>query len=217
VAPPRKTSDNAAMVRFATLGVLLALAAPASADTFKLFGEAHGGGMWGTGVAGDQKDSAFFGKAKGGAYGALIGAELLFFDALIEHTQYINGDGLKTWTQFGAGVHFTSDQGDAQDKKAGKGGYIEFGGYLWFGLGTGAQVMPPLDNAQITDKGFLGEARLGFGEHLNRVFDLGVVVPVSYGYFFKSGNGAAANDLSTNYRGIEAQGLVVLRANIRLF
>jgi hypothetical protein len=217
VASPRKTGDNAAMVRFATLGVLLAVAAPAHADTFKLFGEAHGGGMYGQGTSGAQKDSAFFQKARGGAYGALIGAEFLFFDGLIEHTQYISSGGLKTWTQFGLGIHFTSDQGSAQEQKDGKGGYIEFGAYAWFGLGTGAQVMPPLDNAQITDKGFLGEARLGFGKHLDKVFDLGVEVPVAYGYFFKSGNGAAANDLSTNYQGVNASALLTLRANIRLF
>lgn len=206
------------MVRLASLGVLLALAAPASADTnFKLFGEAHGGGMYGVGTAGAQKDSAFFQKARGGAYGALIGAELLFFDALIEHTQYVNSNGLKTWTQFGVGMHYTSEEGDEQEKKEGKGGYIEFGGYLWYGLGTGAQVMPPLDNAQITDKAFLGEARFGLGMHMNRVVDLGFVVPVSYGYFFKTGNGAAANDLSNHYRGVEAQALLTLRVNVRLF
>ena len=49
------------------------------------------------------------------------------------------------------------------------------------------------------------------------VFDIGVEVPVSYGYFLKSGNGASANDLSTHYRGIEAQALLTLRANLRLF
>ena len=53
------------------------------------------------------------------------------------------------------------------------------GADLWFGLGTGAQVMPPLDNAQLTDKAFLAEGRFGFGKHLSKVFDLGVVVPVS--------------------------------------
>ena len=205
------------MARFASLLIVAALAAPASADTFKLFGELHGGGMYGEGTAGDQKDSAFFAKAKGGAYGALIGAELLFFDGMIQHHQYLSSDGLKTWTQFGVGVHFTSDLGSAEDRKAGKGGYFEFGAALWFGLGTGAQVMPPLDNAQITDKAFIGEGRFGLGTHLNKVFDLGVEVPVGYGYFFKSGNGAAANDLSTHYRGIDVEALLALRANIRLF
>ena len=205
------------MARLAPFLIIAALAAPASADTFKLFGELHGGGMYGQGTAGVQKDSAFFGKAKGGAYGALIGGEFLFFDAWIQHHQYVNGEGLKTWTQFGLGVHFTTDLGSAADRKANKGGYFEFGAGMWFGLGTGAQVMPPLDNAQITDKAFVGEARFGFGKHLSKVFDLGVVVPVGYGYFFKTGNGAAVNDLDTHYRGIEAEALLALRANIRLF
>jgi hypothetical protein len=41
-------------------------------------------------------------------------------------------------------------------------------------------------------------------------------VPVSYGYFFKSGNGATANDLSTNYRSFQIEGLLVLRAKVKL-
>jgi hypothetical protein len=204
------------MSRIAPLVIVAALAAPVSADTFKLFGELHGGGMYGKGTAGDQKDTAFFDKASGGAYGALVGAELLFFDAWIQHHQYFS-NGLKTWTQFGAGIHFTNDLGSAEERKAGKGSYLEFGGGLWFGLGTGAQVMPPLDNAQITDKALIGEGRIGFGKHIDKVFDFGVEVPVSYGYFLKSGNGAAANDLSTHYRGFEVEALLALRANIRLF
>jgi hypothetical protein len=77
--------------------------------------------------------------------------------------------------------------------------------------------MPPLDNAQITDKAFLLEGRVGAGTHLSNVFDLGVTVPVSWGYFLKNGNGAVANNTSTHYRGIQGEALVVLRANIRLF
>jgi hypothetical protein len=204
------------MARIAPLVIVAALAASASADTLKLFGEVHGGGMYGQGTAGDQKASAFFENARGGTYGALVGAEFLFFDAWIQHHQYFS-NGLKTWTQFGLGIHFTNDLGTAEERKAGKGNYIEFSGGLWFGLGTGAQVMPPLDNAQITDKALIGEGRIGFGKHLDKIFDLGVVVPVSYGYFIKSGNGAAANDLSTHYRGVEVEALLALRANIRLF
>ena len=206
------------MARLASLVALAAIAAPASAsaDVFKLFGELHGGGMYGTGTAGDLKDSAFFEQAKGGAYGALIGAELLIFDAWIQHHQYINSDGLKTWTQFGLGVHFTVDTGSAADQKAHKGGYFEISGGLWYGIATGAQVMPPLDKAQVTDQGFLGEGRFGFGTHLSSVFDFGVEVPVSYGYFFRDGAGTAVNDLSTHYRGWQIEGLLALRANIRL-
>ncbi len=38
--------------------------AVASADTFKLFGEIHGGGMYGQGLSGTQKDTDFFQKTE---------------------------------------------------------------------------------------------------------------------------------------------------------
>jgi hypothetical protein len=184
----------------------------------KLFVEGNGGGVAGTATGGDPvvKDSAFFARAPHGVYGALIGAEFLFLDGWIQHHQFTDGSRLATWTQFGVGVHGTIDTGDPKQQKAHEGGYVEFGAGGWFGLGTGQQVMPPLDNAQITDKAFLLEGRLGAGKHLSSVFDLGVTVPVSWGYFLKNGNGAAANNTSTHYRGVQGEALVVLRANIRL-
>jgi hypothetical protein len=207
------------MLRALSLAAVLATATPASADVLKLFAEADGGGVVGKATSGDQviKDAAFFAKAPHGAYGALIGAEFLFLDGWIQHHQFTDGSRIATWTQFGVGVHGTIDTGDARQQKAHEGGYVEFGVGGWFGLGTGQQVMPPLDNAQITDKAFLVEGRLGAGTHLSSVFDLGVSVPVSWGYFFKNGNGAAANDTSTHYRSVQGEALVVLRANIRLF
>ena len=56
------------------------------------------------------------------------------------------------------------------------------------------------------------EGQVGFGKHLSKIFDIGIVVPMSWGYFFKSG---AANDTSNQYQGIQIDGLLVLRANIR--
>jgi len=201
------------MSRALVLACLLYPAA-ASADVFKLFGEVHGGGMYGQGISGTNKDSAFFANAPHGMYGALVGAELVFIDAWIEHHQYVSGDTLETWTQFGLGTHFMTDLGSEQEKKDHKGGYFEVGGGLFFGLSTDRQVHPPLDNAQVSDKGFLLEGRLGFGTHLNKVFDLGVQIPVSYGFFFL--NGGPANNTDNQYRGWEIEGLVALRANIRL-
>jgi hypothetical protein len=188
--------------------------ATASADVFKLYGEVQGGGLYGKGIAGDHKaDSAFAGGR--GAYGALIGAEFLIFDVHIQHRQYINGDGLTTWTNFSGGLNFGFDTGSAQEKKDHKGSYVALGVGLAFGIGTGQQVMPPLDNAQVTDKGFLLEGKFGFGKHLNKVFDIGLSAPVSFGYLFKSGNGATANDTSNQYQSVQAELLLVLRANIR--
>lgn len=206
------------MMRALSFAMVLAVATPASADVLKLFAEAHGGGVYGKGTSGEQviKDSAFFAKAPHLDYGALIGAEFLFLDAWIQHHQLTDGSRISTWTQFGAGVHGTVDLGDAKQQKAHEGGFFEFGVGAWFGLGTGQQVMPPLDNAQITDKAFLVEGRVGFGTHLSSVFDFGFSVPVSWGYFFKNGNGAVANDVSTHYQGIQGEALLYLRANIRL-
>jgi hypothetical protein len=207
------------MLRALSFVVVVAMAAPASADVLKLFVEANGGAGFGKATGGDPviKDAAFFARAPHLAYGALIGAEFLFLDGWIQHHQFTDGSRLATWTQFGVGVHGTIDTGDLVQQKAHQSGYVEFALGGWFGLGTGQQVRPPLDNAQITDKAFLVEGRLGAGKHLSRVFDLGVIVPVSWGYFFKNGNGAAANDVSTHYRGIQGEALLVLRANIRLF
>jgi hypothetical protein len=206
------------MMRVLSFALVLAAATPASADVLKLFVEADGGGAYGKGTSGDQviKDSAFFAKAPHLDYGALIGAEFLFLDAWIQHHQLTDGSRISTWTQFGAGVHGLVDLGDAKQQKAHEGGFFEFGVGGWFGLGTGQQVMPPLDNAQITDKAFLVEGRVGFGTHLSSVFDFGLSVPVSWGYFFKNGNGAVANDVSTHYQGIQGEALLYLRANIRL-
>jgi hypothetical protein len=204
------------MGRFHVVVVLAALAVPAtaSAEVFKLYGEAQGGGLYGKGIAGDHKDTSAF---QGGraAYGLAVGGQFLIFDVNVRHNQFINGDGLTTWTQFGGGFNFGFDTGSEQEKKEFTSGYVAFGVGLAFGVGTGQQVMPPLDNSEVTDKGFLLEGKLNFGKHLNKVFDIGLQVPVSFGYLFKSGNGATANMTESQYQSVQGEVLLVLRANIR--
>jgi hypothetical protein len=198
---------------------VLALLAPrAHADLLELRGEIHAGGSLGTGVGGAQKDSAFFAKAPNFDYGALVGAKIIFADAFISHDQFTDGGHIMTWTQFAAGVRFdgkTGGQASANGvPEKPPTGYWEFGAHVVFGLGTGAQVMPPLDNAQITDKGFTFELRPGFGKLLGGGFKIGLAFPISGGYFFKSGNGATANDLSTHYQGIEGAALLTFGMEI---
>ena len=210
-----------AVLLVAAVAAVTAVPRAAEAKVFKLWAEIDGGGVFGKRMAGDaaNEESAFFEEAPHGAYGAQIGAQFLFLDAVIQHHQFTNGSRLATWTQFGAGLRFEIDMGNPtkEEKKAGKGGYAEIGANLFFGIGTGAQVMPPLSNDEITDKGFLLEMRLGFGKRLNKILDIGVAFPGSYGYFIKNGSGAVANDLSTHYQSIQAEALLVLRGNIRFF
>lgn len=202
------------MARLSPLFIAALLLAPAaaSAEVFKLYGEARGGGMYGQGIAGDQQEESFFQGARGLGYGALVGGQFLILDGHIKHTQYRHDGALSTWTQFNGGLNFTLDMGSEEDKKAHKGGYLELGAFVGFGVGTGAQVDPPLDASEVTDKGFFLEGRLGFGKHLNKIFDIGISVPVSWGYIFKSG---AANDMGNQYQSIQADVLLVLRANLR--
>ena len=200
--------------------VLAAAAAPASADLLSLRLEAHGGGAGGAGVAGDQKDNAFQKGARGGAYGALVGVEVLFIDVWVQHHQFTDGALLGTWTQFMTGMDVDVDLGappaEAGKKRGRPTGYFEAGLGLGFGVGTGQQVELPLDNGELTDKGFLVEAKIGAGWNLGPLLSVGFVVPVSGGYYFKSGRGVVANDTGTHYQAIEAAFLVNFRAKLKL-
>lgn len=201
----------------------------AEAGVFKLFAEAQGGGMIGKGTGGDlvnnntdMFDEAFFENAGPLAYGLQVGAQFLFIEGHISHTQFrsFSDDAQKpklaTWTAFCAGMRFEIGMGaqTEQDKKNGKGTFLEAGWNIGFGIGTGAQVMPPLSNDELTDKGFFAEGRIGIGKHLNTIFDIGLMVPVQYGYYFKNG---PVNDLSNHYQSAQVSALLVLRANVRLF
>lgn len=206
------------------LAAALAAATPATAEVLQLRGEIHGGGGGGVGIAGDQQDDAFHDGATGGLYGVSVGVEFLFIDGWIQHDQYVTTDDfLGTWTQFMLGFdteipvgeksRATEQVTDASGRTGTEGGYaptyIELGMAVGFGVGTGQQVEPPLDAAQVTDRGFLLQAHAGFGYRLNKVISLGLTVPVQAGYMFKSG---VANDLGNHYQSIQAAVL----ANVRL-
>jgi hypothetical protein len=199
-----------------------AILAPAAAhaDLLSLRAEAHGGGGGGVGVAGDQKANAFQTGARGGEYGALVGVEVLFIDVWVQHHQFNRGTLKGTWTQFMTGMDVDVDLGvpsAAPGKSAGRPkGYFEAGLGLGFGVGTGQQVVLPLDNGEVTDKGFLVEAKLGAGYNIGPLLSVGFVVPISGGYFFKSGPGVVSNDTGTHYQAVEAALLLNVRLKLKL-
>ena len=195
---------------------LPAATTPAAADVLRLSGEVHGGGMGGKGVAGDQKDEAFFPNAPHGMYGLEVSARFLIIDAHIRHHQYRGGGSLATWTHFSIGTGSSIDLGDAKQQKEHTSAFVEFGSTIGGGLGTGRQVEPPLSNDEITDKGFLIEGRFSIGKHLNKNFDFGVAVLGSYGYFFKNGADTPANDVNNQYRSIQFEGMAYLRLGFKL-
>jgi hypothetical protein len=197
-------------------------AASAEAGVLELTGQVHSGGLLGVGFFGDRKDDAFHTGASGFGYGALIGLELLFIDGWIEHNQYHDGDRVHgTWTQFLIGADVQFDLGDGVGPPGQEGsvppkGFGEIGLAVGFGVGTGRQVDPPLDNAEVTDKGFVGQVHLDVGYKLTRVLSVGLHIPVGAGYFVKSGAGATANDLGTHYGSLQAAALLTLRTTLGL-
>lgn len=209
-------------MRFLLPAVVLACAVPATAhaDLLSFRAEAHAGGGGGAGVAGSQKDHAFHKGARGADYGALVGVEVLFIDVWVQHHQYNDGNLIGTWTQFMTGMDVDVDLGvppAVKGKERGRPtGYFEAGLGLGFGVGTGQQVVLPLDNAQVTDKGFLAEAKIGVGKNLGPIFSIGLLGTVNGGYYFKSGPGIVANDEGTHYQAVEAAALVNFRVKLKL-
>ena len=188
--------------------LVLATATEAKADLLTVSAQIDGGGAYGKGIGGDQKNTAFYQTAPRGVYGVKVNAEVLFIDAWIAHHQFTNGSRLATWSEIGVGMDTELPLGG---NKKGLGGYLLLGVGATFGVGTGQQVQLPLDNGELSDKGFALVAKIGGGSHVTKLIDLGVEFPVTAGYYFKSGAGAAANNLSTHYQAVSAQALVFLR------
>jgi hypothetical protein len=178
------------MRRIACFVALLA-SASAAASPLELRADLRVGGATGWGIGGAQKDRDFFDQTKGESYGVLVGLSILFADVWIAHDQFTDLSSVKgTWTELGVGWVMTIPMLDSVNLNIGLGGS--------FGVGTGRQISPPLDNAQISDKGFLGEVNVGLEYRMNRVVALGVSVPAAWGFMFK--NDVPATETSSHYQ-----------------
>ena len=204
------------------LGLVGAVPMSAQADVLSVHASLQTGGAGGTGLGGAAKSEAFHSGAQGAAFGATLGMEVLFIDSWVEHLQYHTTDGLAgTWTQFMVGVDLSADltgktKGGTKDAKSGKIKgkryaplFVELGMAFGFGVGTGQQIDLPLDNAEVSDKGFLAQLSLGIGYRFHRLLSVGAKVPVQGAYMFKSG---VANDLNNHYQSVQASILLNLRA-----
>jgi len=213
--------SRAISVASAFLFVLSANAGESNADILSGYVQAQAGGATGVGLVGDLKDDAFHANAEGLTYGGLVGVEIVFVDVWIEHNQYVRGaDFAGTWTQFMTGLDITFDLGQTRNGRTLKSGrikgghsqyYGEFGFGFGFGVGTGQQVDPPLDNSELTDRGFLFQAQIGGGIRLNKLVSLGLSLPMQAAYMLKAD--APANELDSNYASMQAA--LVLNARFK--
>lgn len=209
-------SARRAILAAALGSTVLLAAAPAEAKLFDLYLQAQLGAGGGGGTGGAQEDNAFASDASGGAFGLLAGAEILFFDVWVNHSQFFGGSGIKgTFTQFMVGfdVDFPLDEPDPGKPNE---YFAEVGLGGGFGLGTGRQVDPPLDNAQISDKGGLIEARVAGEYRINRALSTGISVPIQWAYMVKNGPGVVANDAENHYQQLSVAVLAYFQFHVEL-
>jgi hypothetical protein len=197
---------TAALVLVTVLG-----ATPARAALFELHASLRAGAMTGKGIGGEQQDADFFAGARGFAYGAVVGVEILWIDIYVEHDQFTDFSEITgTWTQLMIGPHFAFP---LEEPPAGKQArtYADLALSVGFGVGTGQQIMPPLDDGEISDRGVMIELRVGVEHRFNRFLGVGLAFPLAWGYMFKND---VVNDVKNHYHSFHAMALASL--NFRL-
>jgi hypothetical protein len=199
------------MKKILPLVALLCAASPARAALFELHASLRAGAMTGKGVGGELKDDDFFARAAGATYGAVVGIEILWIDLYVEHDQFTDFSEVQgTWTQFMIGPHFAFPLEEAKPGKTSK-TYADLALSAGFGVGTGQQVDPPLDNGEISDKGVMLELRIGIEHRFNRVVGIGLAIPIAWSYMFKND---VVNDVENHYQSFHVMALGTL--NFRL-
>jgi hypothetical protein len=202
------------MMKRAWLAALvLALPSSAPAAVLELHAALRAGASTGTGIGGAQKDADFFAGARGATYGAVVGLEVLWIDIALAHDQFTDFSTVTgTWTQLTVGPHFAFPLNEPPpgDKPS---LYADLGLAAGFGVGTGQQIDPPLDNAQISDKGVMIELKIGIEKRLGKLVGLGLTVPLTWGYMFKND---VVNDLSNHYQTFHAMALATLTFRVGL-
>jgi hypothetical protein len=189
---PRILSSSPLAVALAAfVGVGASLAArPAEARLIDLHGGVIGGGLTGWGETSNTPD--FFKRRQGPGAGVEVGVKLLVFDVSASFVQLFNSSGTAgTLTQFLAGVNIDVPVGNDKFQEGVERGrsrnIIRPIANLGFAVGTPEPVHPPLDNAQISAKGFVSYVGLGYEHFLNEFFGVGAQANFGYHYFIDGG------------------------------
>jgi hypothetical protein len=187
----------AAAVIAAALGLA---SAPATARLVDLRAGLRAGGLTGWGATSKTPD--FFDHTRGGAVGLEVGVKLLVFDLSVNFTQVLDGNGRSgTLTEFLGGFVIDAPIGPGHTEAERNRLLLRPGINAGFGFGTPKPVSPPLDSAQISDKGLVTQLQLGLEYFLNPYIGVGAQVIGGYHYFFggtvKVMDGTANRDYSS--------------------
>jgi hypothetical protein len=197
---------------FATAFAVVSLGArPASARLIDLRAGALGGGLTGWGETSNTPD--FFKRRQGPGLGVELGVKLLVFDVSANFVQLFDSNGTAgTLTQFLAGINVDIPVGIDKFQEGVERGksrnIIRPIANLGFALGTPERVHPPLDDAQISAKGFVSYVGLGYEHFLNEFFGVGAQANFGYHYFIDGGmsEAMATPGLQTHSSGYQLSG-----------
>jgi hypothetical protein len=174
------------------LAVGIGSAGTAQAKLLDVYGSTKGGYVTGRGTNNLNSNAAdYFDLEHGPALGFEVGAEILFLDFMINGTRIFDqvadsqgekGGGL--FFQFLTGIDGDFAIGDSSDPSL----FLRLGLNGGFALGTHRKVKPPLDNAQVSDKGFVTNGVVALDYHLGKLFVLGVELAPGYHFFFPGGD-----------------------------
>jgi hypothetical protein len=213
----RRTVSTA--LAMGALAAVALAARPAEARLLDLRAGARAGGLTGWGTTANTPD--FFERRGGPGVGAEVGARLLIFDFSVNFTQLFNGDGRNgTFTQALVGIAFDIPVGNQYFAKGDIGAgqsqniirpIIGAG----FGFGTSEAIRAPIDNAQISDKGFVSRAGVGYEHFFNPFIGAGAQVDFGYHYFVGGGQSMVASN-ETHSAGYNLSGFATLMFHLGL-
>lgn len=208
------------LVGLSTLLATLVLVPPAGrCEMLDLYGSLKTGWVGGGGSA-DQLD--YFDLERGPALGLELGAEILFIDVMVNATRMfdqraneeagVKGGGSGTLFQFLLGI----DGDFAIDGLERPSTFLRLGLNGGLGLGLHRDVRPPLDNSQVSAKGFMGNAVVALDHHLNRFFVVGVEASPGYHYFLPGGASPnqGINDADNQSHGFHFMGLAFVQVHL---
>jgi hypothetical protein len=170
----------------------------AEARLLDLHAGLRGGGMTGWGATANTPD--FFNNTRGPGLGFEVGARLLVFDLSANHFQVFDSSGrVGTLTQLLLGFEYDIPVGDTKLSNGSSQNVITPGLVGGFGFGTPGPVKPPLDDAQISDKGLVSHFKLAYEHFLNSYLAVGLEGDIGYHYFLGGKVVTNSQDHSSGY------------------
>lgn len=165
------------------LAVTLLAARPTQARLIDLYAAGTAGGVTGWGTTPNTKD--FFDLTRGGGLGFDLGMKLLFLNVDANFVQVFDGSGASgTFVQFLLGGAVDLPLGKQRFQNGEPVNVLEPKLAAGFGFGTPAPVHGTLTDDQISAKGVVADAVLGYEHYLDPYVAIGAQATFGWHYLF---------------------------------